>query len=283
MVNEESTYVGHEGKTMFMQYWLPKGEPTVVVLGIHGLGGHSGELAFIAEYFCERGVAFYAPDLRGFGRNEDEMGHVDDFDEYTEDINSIVSYLQLKYDDNKLFLFGHSLGGLHVLRYAIAYPETISGIMVTCPAVSERLETSQFLRKILSGLSWINIKTRFDTGLNLDLVAKNPEVVKRHKEDPLRVEKVTPRFAKEGLEAKDKMFESADELKVPIILAQSGDDRILVPEDNKDFYDRIASEDKTWKLYDGLFHEPFEDEGGKKMLDDLYEWLSARVQSLDQK
>jgi len=275
--HEESNYVGDDGKNMFMQSWLPEDQPTVVVLGVHGLGGHSGELAFIAEYFCERGVAFYAPDLRGFGRNDGEMGHVDSFDEYTEDINSLASFLQLKYDEKKLFLFGHSLGGLHVLRYAVAYPETIAGIMVTCPAVSERLEISSFLRKIISGFSRLNVKAHFGSGLNLDLVAKNPEVVKRHKEDPLRVEKVTPRFAKEGLEAKDKLFESADRITVPVILAQSGDDRILVPEENRDFYNRISSEDKTWKLYEGFYHEPFEDEGGEKMLDDLYEWLIARV------
>ncbi|TFG14597.1 alpha/beta hydrolase [Candidatus Thorarchaeota archaeon] len=277
MQHEESSYTGHDGKNMFMQYWLPEDEPICVVLGIHGLGGHSGELTFIAEYFCEKGIAFYAPDLRGFGRNEGEMGHIDNFDEYTKDINSVVSYLQLKYDDTKLFLFGHSLGGLHVLRYAIAYPEAIAGIVVTCPAVSERLETSPFIRKILSGLSRLNVKAHFDSGLNLDLVAKNPEVVKRHKEDPLRVEKVTPRFAKEGLEAKDEMFESAGELEVPIMVAQSGDDRILVPEENRDFYNRIASKDKTWNLYEGFYHEPFEDEGGEKMLDDIYGWLVGRL------
>jgi alpha-beta hydrolase superfamily lysophospholipase len=275
--HEENNYIGHDGKKMFMQYWLPQGAPTAVVLGIHGLGGHSGELSFIAEYFCERGAAFYAPDLRGFGRNEGEMGHVDSFDEYTEDINSIVSYLQLKYDDNRLFLFGHSLGGLHVLRYARDYPQTIDGIMVTCPAVSERLEISPFLRRIVSGLSWLNVKPHFDSGLNLDLVAKNPEVVSRHKEDPLRVERVTPRYAKEGLEAKDNMFESAEELTVPVIMAQSGDDRIVDPEENKDFYDRIASEDKTWKMYEGFYHEPFEDEGGEKMLAELHEWLIAHL------
>jgi alpha-beta hydrolase superfamily lysophospholipase len=114
-------------------------------------------------------------------------------------------------------------------------------------------------------------------GLNLDLLSPNPEVAKRHKEDPLRIHECTPRFGAEGLKAREIGFNSGPEITLPVILQQPEDDMILIPEDNKKFFDSIASEDKTFKMYPGLWHEPFEAPGGEEFLADTFAWLDARV------
>ena len=52
---------------------------------------------------------------------------------------------------------------------------------------------------------------------------------------------------------------------------------ILDPDRNKEFFDNITSEDKTWKLYPGLYHEPFQEEGSEEVLADMFEWLDKRL------
>lgn len=274
---EESEYAGYDGKKMFMRIWKPEGPPKAVVLGIHGLGAHSGLISYVGEYFAKNQYIFYAPDMRGFGKFEGLKGHVDSFDEFVQDLDSLVTYLKQSHPSEKLFMYGHSLGGLWVINYILQHPEGISGIMTPCPAVSERLKISGAARAIVSMLSKLNVKRYFDTGLDLNLIARNPDVVRRNKEDPLRFDKATPRFATEGFKARENGFNRAEEIELPIILQQSGEDLILIPEENKKFFDRIASKDKTWKLYEGLYHEPFEDEGGAEFLADMMSWLDARV------
>lgn len=276
-MSEESTYQGYDGTTMLLRIWKPEGTPKAVVLGIHGLGSHSGLLSFMAEQFTSHGYIFYAPDMRGFGTFPGRKGHVDSFDEFIDDMDSLVAYLRLLHQDGKLFLFGHSLGGLHVIRYVANHPEEVDGIILVCPAVSERLKMSGATRSIASVLSKLNSKRYFSNGLDFDLISRNPEVVKENREDPLRFDKATPRFGVEGLRASEEGFNLANKITLPVLGQQTGDDMILIPERNMEFFNNIASEDKTIKFYPGLYHEPFQDEGGEEVLADIFNWLKERV------
>ncbi|MFW9920131.1 MAG: alpha/beta hydrolase [Candidatus Thorarchaeota archaeon] len=277
MTYEEGEYLGYDGTQMFMRIWTPDSKHKAIVLGLHGLGAHSGTISYVGEYFAKNGFLFYAPDMRGFGKFTGTKGHVDSFDEYVQDLDSLISYLKLSHPDDKFFMYGHSLGSLWAYQYTLTHSDGIDGLITPCPAVSERLKISAATRTIAKGLSKLNVKQYFDTGLDLDLIARNPEVVKRNKEDPLRFDKATPRFAMEGLGMREKIFNRAEDITLPIIVLQTGEDMILIPEENKKFFDRISSKDKTWKLYEGLYHEPFEDEGGEQVLADMISWVNERV------
>ncbi len=273
-MSEKSTYQGFDGTTMLLRIWRPEVESKAVILGIHGLGSHSGLLDFIAEQFTTQGYTFYAPDMRGFGAYPGRKGHVENYDEYIDDMESLVAYLKLMHHDSKLFLFGHSLGGLHIIRYIARHPGEADAIMLSCPAVSEKLKMSGAVRALVKFLSKLNVKIYFNNGLDYDLLSRNPEVVKRNREDPLRFDKVTPRYGFEGLKASEEGFNLASNITIPVLVQQAGEDKIVDPERNKEFYDNIASEDKTWKLYPDLFHQPFQEEGSEEVFADLFSWLN---------
>lgn len=278
MSSKEEQYSGYDGTIMLLRVWKPEGPPRAVIIGFHGLGSHSGLLEFIANQYTSKGFIFYAPDLRGFGTFPGRKGHVDSYDEYDEDLNLLIEQVREGHPDEKLFLFGHSLGAVHAIRYVFKYPNSsIDGSILVCPAVSEQLKVSSATRAIGSLLSKLNAKTYIDNGLDFDILARNPEVIKLYKEDPLRVDKVTPRYAIEGLKASKDTFESAYRIKHPVLVQQTGGDLIVIPEKNKEFYDRISSEDKTWKLYPDLYHQPYEDEGGEEVLADMFTWIEERL------
>jgi acylglycerol lipase len=277
MKTEEGEYLGYDGKKMFMRGWLPDGEPRALAIGIHGLGAHSGNVSFVGQSFAEHGYAFMAPDLRGFGHYDGVKGHVESFGEIIEDVNNFVAEMKDRFGGCQAFMFGHSFGGLVTVHYSLKYGEQLDGIMIPCPAVSERLEMGSGTRALAGLLSKVNVKKKFNMGLNLDYISKNPEVVKRNKEDPLRIHECTPRFGAEGLKARVEGFNSAYKVTIPVIVQQSEEDLILIPEKNKEFFDNIASEDKTFKMYPGLYHEPFEEPGGEEVMADMFAWLDERV------
>ncbi|MHA1637543.1 MAG: lysophospholipase [Candidatus Thorarchaeota archaeon] len=277
MQESQSEYTGFDGKKMFLRKWSPDGEPRGVMIGIHGLGDHSGGIEFTAEYFVSRGMAFYAPDLRGFGHFDGLKGHIESFDNYLDDIHSLVLEVKENTPDQKIFLYGQSFGGLVGVHYAGKYQETLDGMIIPSPAVSEQLTVNPVTRLFLKLLSRVNVKKHFDTGLNLDVLARNPEVVRKKKEDTMRFDKATPRMAAEGLNASQTAIDIAPLITIPVIVQQAGEDLILIPEKNKEFFDAIASEDKTWKLYEGMYHLPFQDPGGDEIMSDMYEWLNAHL------
>jgi len=278
MSSEEEHYSGYDGTIMLLRVWKPEGTPRAVVIGLHGLGSHSGLQEFVAKQFALKGFIFYAPDLRGFGTFPGRKGHVDSYDEYDEDIKQLVEQIQEGHPDAKIFLFGHSLGAVHAARYVMKYPNApIAGLITPCPAVSERLKVNAATRAMGAAMSKLNVKMYIDNGLDFDLIAQNQEVVKLNREDPLRFDKATPRYAMEGLAAAKDTAENAYRIKLPIFIQQAGEDQITIPEKNKEYFDRIGSEDKTWKLYPGLYHQPFEDEGGAEFLADMFSWIEERL------
>jgi len=278
MISEEEHYSGHDGTIMLLRVWKPEGQTRAVVIGFHGLGSHSGLQAHVANEFVKHGFVFYAPDLRGFGTFPGRKGHVDSFDEYDEDIRLLVEQIKEGHPDEKIFLYGHSLGAVHAARYVMKYPSApIAGIVAPCPAVSERLKVNAATRAMGAAMSKLNVKMYIDNGLDFNLLAQNQDVVNQNKEDPLRFDKATPRFAMEGLAAAQNTSDNAFLIKIPIFVPQAGEDQITIPEKNKEFFDRIGSKDKTWKLYPGLWHQPFEDENGSEFLTDIFKWIEERL------
>ncbi|MHA1771025.1 MAG: lysophospholipase [Candidatus Thorarchaeota archaeon] len=274
---EESEYTGYDGSKLFLRIWKPEDEPKAAIVCLHGLGSHSGLISPVGEYFASSGYIIYAPDLRGFGHWSGIKGHVESLNEIVEDTNQLIQLVREKHPNLDVFLWGHSFGGLMTVLYCAAHQHEIDGFIIINPGLGERLEVSSFVRSIAKFLSALNIKKLFDNGLDLNLISRNPRTVQRNKEDPLRFDFATPRLAAEGFASVKRAMEKAVEIAIPALVQQSEADLIVLPEKTKEFYERLASADKTWRSYEDLYHEPFEEEGGEQVLKDAIEWVKNHL------
>ena len=263
---------------MFMGLWKPDDDrPRALLIVLHGLGSHAGDFRNMGEYFADRGLAVFIPDLRGFGHYSGLKGHVMRFDEYIEDIQNLIMQVKDRYLNKITFLFGSSLGGVNAIRYAKTYPKEIDGLVLQCPAVSQTLGIGRGTRIAGQILSLLNVKRYFSSGLAYEDASRNPSAIKEHETDPLRVDDVTPRFGIEGLKASDDAFRSAAEIHLPVLLQQAGADKLVSPEKSKEFFEALSSEDKTWKLYEGLYHELHMEPERNQVLLDMANWLEKRL------
>ena len=62
----EKHYVSHDGDHFGYRNWQPVA-PHTVIIGIHGISGHSGDYKYLTKHLRsnDRGVAIYAPEIRG--------------------------------------------------------------------------------------------------------------------------------------------------------------------------------------------------------------------------
>jgi alpha-beta hydrolase superfamily lysophospholipase len=278
MQYEETKYIGYDGTQMFMALWRPDNDnPRALLIVIHGLGSHAGDFKNIGQYFAERGLAVFIPDMRGFGHYSGLKGHVMNFDEYVEDIQNLIMQVKDRYLNRITFLFGSSLGGINTIRFVIKYPRDIDGLILQCPAVSQTLDISRGKRIAGHLLSLLNVKRYFASNLKYEEMTRNPSIVKEHETDPLRFEMVTPRFGIEGLKASDDAFKSATYIRIPVLLQQAGLDKAVNPKRSKEFFDHLSSIDKTWKLYEGLYHELHVEPERNLVLSDIEAWLEKRL------
>jgi len=280
MKYEDTKYIGYDGTHMHLSVYRPDNDkPRALLIVLHGLGSHAGDFRELGKYFAGRGLAVFIPDQRGFGHYSGTKGHVISFDEYVEDIQNLVMQSRDRYLNNILFLFGASMGGINAVRYLTKYPRDIDGMILQCPAVAQQLDIG-FGKKLAGNLlSLLNVKRYVDSEIKYEDTTRSPNVIKEMETDPLRFEQVTPRFGIEGLKAAEEGFNSAVLIKVPVLLQQAGADKLVDPVRSKEFFDAISSVDKTWKLYDGLYHQLHNEPEKEQVLGDMADWLEKRLPS----
>ncbi|MBP9885209.1 MAG: alpha/beta hydrolase, partial [Leptospiraceae bacterium] len=92
---------------------------------LHGLSGNLFSWDVIAPFLNEKGYSVYAYDLRGRGissKPEIEYG----FSNHIKDLFAVIEYYKLK----RVILLGHSFGAMLAIRFAILFPELVSGIIL---------------------------------------------------------------------------------------------------------------------------------------------------------
>jgi alpha-beta hydrolase superfamily lysophospholipase len=51
LIYKERKYVGFDGTRMFMALWRPDNDkPKALVIALHGMGGHAGDMQNLGEY-----------------------------------------------------------------------------------------------------------------------------------------------------------------------------------------------------------------------------------------
>jgi alpha-beta hydrolase superfamily lysophospholipase len=73
----------------------------------------------------------------------------------------------------------------------------------------------------------------------------------------------------------------ASSLKVPTLLQVAGDDHLVNSRSSIQFFEKLVIEDKTLHVYDGLYHEIYNEgkDQRRQVLKDLEDWLEKHLQN----
>jgi len=69
----------------------------------------------------------------------------------------------------------------------------------------------------------------------------------------------------------------APKVEWPFLLMQGSKDLLIDPEGAREFYRLAKSSDKELKMYEGLYHEVFNEPEREMVIADMLAWLDARV------
>ena len=273
----ESKFEGERGTQIFCRAWKPNGAARAAVVITHGQGDHSGRHMHSAEHFVSEGFAVYAADLRGHGKSGGKRGHVDSFDDYLADSRRVIEKARSENPQVKTFLFGHSLGGLIVLDYAEKVGSNISAVIATSPLLRLKMEVPSWKVAMGRMLSSVAPTMSMKTGLDPNLLSHDQDVVRNYVNDPLVHGVASTRFYTELIRAADETLHGGSRLTLPCMLMVGTSDGIVDPSATKEFFGTIASSDKTFKSYEGLYHEVLNESERENLLNEMSTWISARL------
>jgi alpha-beta hydrolase superfamily lysophospholipase len=274
--HQQDTFVASDGVSLFGQSWEPAGIKGRIAL-IHGFGEHSSRYAHVAERLNAEGYAVYTYDQRGHGNSPGKKGHIADFDRLIDDAREFIERTLSQSADGPGFVFGHSMGGLVVTAWALRFPSEVRGLILTSPAVKADENTSAIVRKMAKWLARIapNLKAHEFSPSDISRIEG---VVRAYATDPLVHHGfINARTGYEMMKTIDYVEANLARLRLPFTTMHGKADRIVSYHAAEMLYERAGSKDKSIHVYEGAYHELFNDLTADRFFADLLDWLKART------
>ena len=279
MKSFESKWDGNNGISFYIRGWDPtSNRPKALLTLIHGLGEHTGRYLHVGKTMTDAGYALVGFDLRGHGKSGGARGHFPSLSAIMQDMRQFSKFLVQRYPDIPHFLYGHSLGGLLSLAYALQYAAGLNGVIVTGAALRSSLQEQKNKIAMVNMLGSLLPTITVPSGLDTTMISRDPEIVKKYINDPLVHDKASLGFGKAALKAIDQCFGHAKEFTPPLLIMHGTDDKLNYPSGSEDFA-KLAEPDHdvTLKLWDGLYHEIHNEPEKAAVFKLMIEWIEKHL------
>lgn len=278
------------GTKLFTEVWEPAGAPEFAVLVVHGQGEYVSRYDEVARDLVAAGGLVFGPDLRGQGRSSGPMGYIERFEDYASDLLTVCRAVAADLPESQRpdaipwFVFGHSMGGLVSLIFALEYADTlpIRGMILSNPWV-EPAARGATIKKLL-GKVLVRFAPKLQIPINLDrsLLFRDEERLKAYLTDQTGFDPLTPMFGEAVGAAVQRVRDDASRIEIPMLWMVGSGDRIMAPQPTIDLFRAIPGtegRDQRLEVFDGYYHEMHNEPPAERqrVIDLMTAWIAERI------
>lgn len=279
MEHLDGRFAGASNLEIYWRAWPTPIAPRAVVVISHGAGEHGGRYQRLAERLSAGGYTVYAIDHRGHGRSAGPRALVDRVANAAADLDHLIDLARGEHPGVPLILLGHSLGGMIALHYAVQSQSKLDGLILSGPLVVLDPPPAAVARLMARALSALAPRLPA-IAVDPSLVSRDPQEVEAYRTDPLVHHGRLPlRTVAEILTATQRLPDQVAGLELPLLVIHGSEDGLAPLAGGRLVHERAASADKTMKVYDGFFHEIFNElpEDRERVFADVMTWLDAHA------
>ncbi|MEM1069931.1 MAG: alpha/beta fold hydrolase [Planctomycetota bacterium] len=268
-------YSTRDGHSLASRVWNVDDALADVIL-LHGIVSHGGWYLPSCDHLASQGFGVHFLERRGSGLNDDHSGDVNQWQTW---LNDVSDYLQQLPKDRPRILLGISWGGILACAFARHHAEQIQAMGLICPGLCSLRAASPVQRLGLGiarrlGLSNMRVAIPLKESW---LFSQSPKAQRYIDQDPLKLRKITIRFAVENQRLLHEATVHPEQIDVPILLVLSGKDPIVDNPATRQFVERTANRNQAIIEYPESSHTlEFEDDPSN-YFNDLSQWLHTVV------
>ncbi len=262
-----------DGTRLLYRAWT-RAQATHTFAVVHGLGDHSGRYEAFAEAMRKRGMATYAVDLRGHGKSQGQRGHVDSWNQWTDDVASFVARVE-SLTAGEVIPLGHSFGGVAMLSTVLAGKlKRARRFIVSSPALKLNVTVPQWKVSLGNVTSRLTPRLALANNVDAGTISRIPEVVEAYRSDPLVHARISSRMYTEWHRAAEDVLARADRITIPFLILAGAADRLIDPAGSEQLHAK-APQQSTLHMLPGRYHEPFNDLGSEEVFDIIARWINT--------
>lgn len=266
-----------DGAELFMRRWLPGGEVHQVILGLHGIGQHSGYHRRAGEGLASAGIAYYALDLRGNGLTRTPHGDLPGKAQVYADISAVVAQIRRRHAGARVYVLGHSLGGAIAACWAAETQPDVDGLLLLAPGMTAETAPMPVSNWLKGPAAWFCFRHRAVLGIGETGYAAErlegrilPEEAQRIAGDPLHLQAMSMAFAMTVGRMRPAATALAGRVRVPTLVLVGEQDPARVGAHR--FYAGLTVAEKRWVLME-IDHLLFHIRETPAVLEAVVDWL----------
>ncbi|MEX0798139.1 MAG: alpha/beta fold hydrolase [Bacteriovoracaceae bacterium] len=238
---------------------LENGSPVWIIV-THGLGEHCMRHSHLFRMFSQYfNILLY--DLRGHGNSGGSRGNVSSFNDYIEDLDDVIRFLQNQYGLKRFILFGHSMGGLITASFMQkkvskeVYPEKV---FLSSPAVAGAGALGEFFKiaplKFNQLLASLPVSVRLKGVLDIKKLSHDPRVYENYVNDPLNILKVHSHLFLEVLAQSREVFSKPLRIESDLYVVIGAGDVLVNAQACVNYFQKVEKHAKLLIIEDA-YHE----------------------------
>jgi len=260
-----------DGTKLAYRAW-PVSAANLTLAVVHGLGEHSGRYERLARGMAKFQIATYAIDLRGHGKSDGQRGHIDSWEQWTDDAANFVKHVETQ-ASGEVVPLGHSFGGVVMLSTVLGgRVPNAKRFILSSPALKLKVKVPAWKASLAMVLSKVAPKLTMSNEVDPGTVSRIPEIVEAYRTDPLVHSKISSRLYGEWQSAAAESLDRAGEIKIPFLILAGTDDRLIDPVGSRELNAKAPLMSEL-HLLQGRYHEPFNDVGSDEAFAMIAEWL----------
>ncbi len=278
MKTPSGTITAQDGTSIYWKGWVPDHSPKGVVHVIHGYAEHIDRYGNVIGELLPAGYAVFGNDHRGHGKSEGKRGHVGSFQEFIDDEKQFRrEVIQMRFPEIPYFVLGHSMGSLIAMNYVEQNSVGVKGLVLSGTGSEPGTDIPKALLTVTNILSKILPSVHVKSPLPPEFISRDMDVVRAYIDDPLVYNVITPRLAHEMNRYVVIGAQNAFKIQIPVLIQLGSRDTAFSGQ--KELFEMIGAKDKTFKLYEGLKHEVYNELAADriKVLADLRSWLDGHL------
>jgi alpha-beta hydrolase superfamily lysophospholipase len=222
---------------------------------VHGIAEHGGRYRHAADALAANSIACFVYDQRGHGESLGPRAHVDDFTCFARDLQQVGQSIRRRFPTLPLFVWGHSMGSVVVLRAALEDLSWACGVITTGCAIDAmpKLDgaAGRILRLASALLPRLKISLRIDASALTQVEAEQ----RVHMRDPLIPRSASLRLLYGFALACKLGREQASTITLPWLAVHGEADKVCPPSGSTSLIAVLGSSDKELVTYPALLHE----------------------------
>ena len=259
---EEGQFTTHDETALFYRRWPAAAAPRGAVLLFHRGHEHGGRMAHVVDELDLPEFEFYAWDARGHGRSPGERGYSPSFAASVRDVQCFVEHITHTHgiEPERMAVIAQSVGAVIAATWAHDYAPMVRAMVLASPAFHVKLYVP-LARPGLALLQKLRGNFFVQSYVKAKLLTHDRERQTSFTNDPLITRSISVNILLEMHEAAKRVVADARAISIPTQLLISGNDFVVDPKPQHDFFVNLGARTKERHVFPGFFHDTLGEAG----------------------